>query len=106
MSLARHLDSLSVYRASAYRIQPAVGDAEDLLDEGGGLNAAFEDLGRGPLLQVLRDPSVDAVMMADGDLVVEVRRDGDRLCLEVRWGSQQVVEERLPLPSSHNVRDL
>ena len=98
MSLARHLDSLSVYRASAYRIQPAAGDAEDLLDEGGGLRTSFEEFGRGPLLQVLRDPAVDGVMMADGDLVVEVHREGDRLRLEVRWGAQQVVEERLPVP--------
>jgi PfaD family protein len=98
LSLARHLDALSVYCASAYRIVPGSGDAEDLLDQGGGLSGAFESVGRAPLLQVLRDPSVAGVMMADGDLEVEVKREGDRLKLSVRWAGQAVVEEDLPVP--------
>ena len=98
MSIAPHFDALSVYRARAVRIVPESGDPEDLLDEGGGLEESFEKHGRGPLIAVLRDVAVRAVLLADGDLEVEAQRILQGALLQVRWGGRTVVEENVAIP--------
>jgi trans-AT polyketide synthase/acyltransferase/oxidoreductase domain-containing protein len=103
MSIARHLDTLGVYGAMATRVTPVDGEPEDLMCEGGGLEAAFERLGRRPLLAVLMDASVQAILLGDGALTVEVERvaggrGGASGRFQVRYGDTVVVDEVVEVP--------
>lgn len=98
MSLAAHFEALAAYGAMAVRIRTAQGDPEDLMSDGGGLQDAFETLGRGVLLSVLADPVVTEVVLADGDLEVSARRSGSRARLAVRWSDVAVVDEAVDIP--------
>lgn len=100
MSIAHHLDALAVYGASAIRVSPRDGDPEDLLGDGGQLADAFERIGQGPLLDVLRDAEVDSVMLGDADLTVEVRRTAAGARLRVAWGARVVVDEAVEIPEA------
>ena len=84
MSLSQHLQTLERYGASAIRVVPVNGEDEMELGEGGQLEPQFAALGRGPLLEVLQDPKVHQVTLADGDLEVEATRDGAKARLDVR----------------------
>lgn len=98
MSLAAHFDTLGAYGAMAVRIQPLEGAPEDLMSDGGGLQDAFDTLGRGPLIGVLADPAVGEVLLADGDLQVQVVRSGTRAQLSVRWGAEVIVQQDVDIP--------
>ena len=98
MPVADHFDTLAIYGAAAYRITPADGDPEDLLGEGGNLQARYEEHGRRALVGVLRDASIKAVLMGDGDLIVEVQRSGSGARLQVTWGDDNVVDEQVEIP--------
>jgi PfaD family protein len=98
MSVAEHFDVLSIYRAAATRVVPVEGDPEDLLDEGGGLQAAFESIGQRPLVGVLRDGSIQAVLLADGELAVEVARSAAGARLTVKWADKVIVDEAVEIP--------
>ena len=98
MSVVDHFDALLSYGATAYRIVPTEGEPEDLVGEGGGLQAAFEEQGQRQLLGVLRDAAVHAVMLADGDLAVEAERTSTGARLVVRWGETTVLEETVEIP--------
>jgi len=100
MSIARHFDTLSRYGAGAARVVPLEGEPEDLLDAGGALELQYEVLGRAPLLEVLRDPSVSEVLLADGDLSVTAKRDGGRARLAVRWGAVVISDALVDLPTA------
>jgi PfaD family protein len=101
VSIAEHLEPLSVYDAMAIRIVPNDGEPEDMLGEGGGLEAAFEHLGQHALLAVLRDPGVASIMLADGDLRIEAHRQQGGGVLRILWSDRVVVEQavEIPLPS-------
>lgn len=98
MSIAHHFDALGVYRAAAVRVSPRDGDPDDLLGEGGGLAEAFETIGQGPLIQVLRDGQVESILLGDGDLVIEAIRTPGGAKLKVAWGSRVVVDEAVEIP--------
>lgn len=98
MSLAAHFDALAPYRAAAVRIVPTAGDPEDLMSEGGGLQDAFDALGRAPLLAVLRDPAVGSVVLADGGLQIQVDREGARGRFAIRWDDAPVLDVAVDLP--------
>lgn len=98
MTITAHFDALSVYAAGAIRLVPAEGEPEDLLGQGGGLRDAFDRVGQGPLLGVLRDPRISGVTLADGELEVSALRDGPSGRLRVMWGQQTVVDERVDIP--------
>ncbi|MFK7928771.1 MAG: hypothetical protein AB8H79_11330, partial [Myxococcota bacterium] len=74
MTIAQHLDALSVYGAGALRIVPRTGDDEVQLGDGGGLEMQFDTLGRGPMIDVLRDTEVTGITLADGELEIEATR--------------------------------
>jgi PfaD family protein len=99
MSIARHFDALAVYRSAACRIVPVEGEPEDLVGEGGGLERAFEERGRGALVGVLRDPEVAEVFLADGDLQIRLGRLGAGGRLVVAWNGAQVVDEPVSIPA-------
>jgi len=99
MSTSPHFDTLAAYEAEALRIEPASGEPQDLVREGGQLATAFERLGRGPLVSVLRDPEVRSVRLGHGDLVVTLSREGSAGRLVVRWGDDPpVIDEVVSLP--------
>jgi trans-AT polyketide synthase, acyltransferase and oxidoreductase domains len=98
MSITTHFDALGVYTAGAIRLVPVEGDPEDLVGEGGGLQEAFDRLGQGPLVGVLRDSRISSVVLGDGDLQVTVSRDGDAGRLRVVWQDHAVVDERVEIP--------
>jgi trans-AT polyketide synthase/acyltransferase/oxidoreductase domain-containing protein len=98
MGIARHLDALAIYRAGAVRVIPRDGDPEDLLGDGGGLEAEFERHGHGPLLEVLRDAEVTGILLGDGDLVVEVERKGGDARIRTRWKDRIIVDEVVEIP--------
>lgn len=98
MPTSAHFDTLSAYRAAAIRIEPIDGEADAQLGEGGDLANAFERLGRGALVGVLRDASVRRVELVDGDLTVSVTRQGRDGRLQVAWGDDAVVDEVIPVP--------
>ena len=98
MPVADHFDTLAIYGAAAYRITPVEGDPEDLLGEGGQLQARYEEHGRRALLGVLRDAAIKGVLLADGDLVVEVERAGSGARLSVKWADDVVVDEPVEIP--------
>lgn len=98
MSLAAHFDTLSIYGAMAVRIQPAGESPEDLMSDGGQLQETFDRLGRGPLLAVLGDPSIEEVLLADGELQVTARRAGTRARLSVAWGDVTIVDDEVDIP--------
>ncbi|MEZ4319584.1 MAG: PfaD family polyunsaturated fatty acid/polyketide biosynthesis protein [Myxococcota bacterium] len=98
MSLASHFQALAAYRASAVRIAPVQGEPEDLMSEGGGLQEAFDALGRGPLVGVLRDPDIGSVMLADGSLQIRLQRDGSLGRLAVRWDDDVIVDQPVEIP--------
>jgi len=105
MSIAAHLETLDPYGAGAVRVVPRDGEPELQLGEGGGLEAAFQAHGRGPLVEVLRDPRVAGVTLADGALEIEATRDGSRARLVVRHDGQSVVEETIEIPPPSPVSD-
>ncbi len=98
MSLASHFSTLAAYQASAVRIVPTEGEPEDLMSEGGGLENAFESLGRSTLLGVLRDPLVGSVLLADGDLQIRAVREGGRGRFAVQWGEDLIVDQHVDIP--------
>jgi PfaD family protein len=98
MATSAHFETLSAYQAAAVRIEPAEGEPDDQVGQGGGLADAFERLGRGALVGVLRDPAVAAVQLTDGDLQVRVSRRGAGARLTVAWGDQAVVDEQVMVP--------
>lgn len=100
MPIARHLDSLGVYGAMATRITPVDGDPEDLMTEGGGLEEAFERLGRRPLMAVLRDRDVESVLLGDGELTIEAERVGGNGRFQVKYGDTVVVDEVVEIPTA------
>lgn len=104
MTIAHHLDALSVYGAGALRIVPRDGDDEVQLGEGGALEDRFEALGRGPLVEVLRDAGVSAVTLADGSLEIEAARNGNGARLTVRYDGQSIVDEEIEIPPPSPVR--
>ncbi len=97
--MVHHFDALSVYRAGALRLVPVAGTPEDLLQDGGGLAEAFDLVGQGPIVGVLRDSSIAAVVLSDGELSVEVRRDGAGARLIVRWSGVVAVDDAVEVPS-------
>jgi len=98
MSITRHFDALTVYGASAMRLLLTEGEPEDMLGDGGLLGDRFEEIGRSVLLSVLADASVAGVLLADGDLSIEVGRTGAGARFQVKWGSQPVVDEHVEIP--------
>lgn len=98
MSVAEHFEALSIYGASVVRIAPVGGEPEDLVGDGGGLAAAFEQHGQRALVGVLRDPDVQRVVLADGELEVSVERAGGGGRLVVKQGTLQVVDETVEIP--------
>lgn len=98
MSIARHLDTLGVYQAMAVRVVPVDGEPEDLVGEGGGLADAFDRVGQRPLVGVLRDARVSAVLLGDGDLSIELGRVGGQGRMKVAWGGRVVVDETVDIP--------
>ncbi len=99
MTIARHFDSLADYQAGAVRVVPVEGEPEDLLGQGGGLQAAFDRLGQRPLVGVLRDPAVASVTLADGELLVSLQRVGAGGRLRVMWADDNVVvDEHVEVP--------
>jgi PfaD family protein len=98
MSIAHHLDALSVYGAGAIRIEPADGEAEFQLGEGGGLELGYEEHGRGPLLAVLRDARVVGITLADGPLEVEVGRASGLARILIRWDGQVLTDDAVDIP--------
>ncbi len=99
MPTSAHFDTLSAYQAAAVRIEPVEGEPDDLVGEGGGLALAFEQIGRGPLVSVLRDPTVVHVQLVDGDLTVAVHREGRHGRLTVAWADEKVVDEVVAVPA-------
>ncbi len=99
MSAQSHFETLSVYRAAAIRMVPTDGEAQDWVGEGGGLSQSFEQLGRGTIIGVLRDPGVAEISLGDGDLLVKVFRDGSGGRLEVSWAGEAVVSEAVAIPT-------
>jgi trans-AT polyketide synthase/acyltransferase/oxidoreductase domain-containing protein len=95
--LARHFERLAIYQASAVRLEPGTGDPEDLVGEGGGLQVAFAEHGRGPAVEVLRDGGLAAVRLADGDLEVAVERQKGSARMIVRWSGSIVVDEEVEI---------
>lgn len=98
MSVAEHFEALSIYGASVVRIAPVGGEPEDLVGDGGELASAFEQHGQRVLVGVLRDPEVQRVVLADGDLEVSVERDGAAGRLSVRRGELQILDEGVEIP--------
>ncbi|NCG19726.1 MAG: PfaD family polyunsaturated fatty acid/polyketide biosynthesis protein [Rhodobacterales bacterium] len=98
MSVAEHFDTLSIYRATAVRIFPVEGEPEDLLVEGGGLADQFEILGQRSLVGILRDGKIRRVILADGDLQVQVTREDAGARLSVIWGDDTVVDSLVEIP--------
>jgi trans-AT polyketide synthase/acyltransferase/oxidoreductase domain-containing protein len=98
MSLAPHFDALAPYGAMAVRIVPTAGDPEDQMSEGGGLQDAFDALGRAALVAVLRDPGVGEVLLADGSLQIRLERSGAQGRLRVQWDDDVVVDQPVDLP--------
>jgi trans-AT polyketide synthase/acyltransferase/oxidoreductase domain-containing protein len=98
MSIAAHFDALAPYSAGAIRLVPAQGEPEDWLGEGGGLQGAFDRLGQGPLLGVLRDPRIVSITLADQELEITAQREGSLGRLKVAWGGEAVVDERVEIP--------
>ncbi|HHO50806.1 MAG TPA: PfaD family polyunsaturated fatty acid/polyketide biosynthesis protein [Deltaproteobacteria bacterium] len=99
MSIATHFDALAVYRASAIRLVPTEGEPEDLLRDGGGLQASFDRLGQRVLLEVLRDPRIAEATLADGELSVTALREGAGGRLRVSWGDRVVVDDVVEIPT-------
>jgi trans-AT polyketide synthase, acyltransferase and oxidoreductase domains len=99
VSFAEHFDAMTCYRAAAIRIIGVHGEPDDVMEEGGGLEEAFPSVGRGPLLAVLADPAVQAVLIADGELQIELRREQGHALLLVRWSDEEVVRERVSPPT-------
>ena len=104
MSIAHHLERLSLYGAGAIRVVPTAGEDEFQLGEGGGLEAAYEEHGRAPLLDVLRDPAVSGLTLADGSLEVEAVRADGAVRVSVRWDGQVLTDDRVDLPPASPVR--
>lgn len=98
MSIAHHLERLSVYDAGAIRIAPTEGEAEFQLGEGGGLEAAYDEHGRAPLLDILRDTRVESLTLADGPLEIEARRADGAVQVSVRWDGRVLADDRVDLP--------
>lgn len=103
MSVAHHLDSLAAYGAQAVRVTPLEGEPEDLLLEGGGLGDAYERLGQGPIVGVLRDARISAVTLGDGELVIEAVRTKDGARFRVAWGDRTVIDEVIEVPEASAV---
>lgn len=98
MTIAHHLEALDAYGAGAVRVEPRDGEPEFQLGEGGGLGDRFDTLGRAPLLEVLRDPRVAGVTLADGPLEIEARREGGGARLAIRHDGNSIVDERIEIP--------
>jgi len=94
-----HFDTLSEYGAETVRVIPATGDPEEQRGAGGGLEEAFERIGQEPLVGILRDPSVRAVLLCDGELMVEARRAPEGSFLMVSWAGEPVLETPVVVPS-------
>lgn len=98
MSIAHHLETLSVYDAGAIRIAPVEGEDEFQLGEGGGFEAAYARHGRDPLLEVLRDSRVSGITVADGALEVEAIRRNGAVRVAVRFDGQVLTDETVDIP--------
>lgn len=98
MTIAQHLEPLQAYGASAIRLAPITGEPELQLSEGGGLEQAFDRLGRAPLLEALRDPRLAEITLADGDLEIRAARDAGQTRLSVTFGGRVVFDEPIELP--------
>ena len=98
ISIANHLESLSAYGATAVRVVPNTGEPEDLVGEGGELADRFDELGRQLMVDVMRDARVEEVLLADGELQIELRRTTLGAKLRVAWGTQTVVDEEVDVP--------
>lgn len=98
MSIGAHFDTLAPYRAAAVRLVPIEGEPEYLLEEGGGLADAFDRIGQGVLLGVLRDARIAGVTLADGELRVTVSREGAAGRLVVAWSDKVIVDEAVEIP--------
>jgi trans-AT polyketide synthase/acyltransferase/oxidoreductase domain-containing protein len=101
MSITSHLETLSSYGATASRIEPVEGPPEDLIASGGDLATAFDELGHGPLLSVLRDESIGCVLLADGDLEVTARSGVDSVEISVSRGGRQITRYSVVGAPSH-----
>lgn len=99
MSIAAHLENLQRYDAGAIRLVPVDGEEELVLSEGGGLELAYERLGRSVLVEVLRDARVAEVMLGDGPLEIQATREGTRARLIVRHDGDLIVDEPVDLPA-------
>jgi PfaD family protein len=98
VTVTQHLDTLSAYEAGAVRLALVEGEPELMLGEGGGLEDRYETLGRGPLLEVLRDPAVLSITLADGALEIEAVRDAGGARLAVRYDAQVITSEPMEIP--------
>lgn len=98
MSIAHHLEALSVYGAGAIRIEPTDGEPEFQLGEGGGLELAYETHGRSLLLDVLRDARVGSITLADGPLEVEASRASGLARIVIRWDGTILTDDSIDIP--------
>lgn len=81
------------------RVVGSDGDSEDWLGAGGQLAERFESLGRTLLLHGLTDRAVQAILLADGPLEIELHREEGDARLLVRWGGSVAVNTRVPIPA-------
>jgi hypothetical protein len=88
---------LSAYGATAVRLFPREGEPEDFVRAGGRLAQTFEHFGSKILTDVLRDPQVTGMLLADGALEIEARRWAGHALLRVRWGAQVLREDAFVL---------
>ncbi len=91
MDVAQHL---SAYGAAHTNWVDVTGRAHVSEQDGGGLEASFDHVGRSLLVDVLRDGHRE-VVLSDGELSVAARYSADGARLEVRWGETLVVDEPL-----------
>ena len=87
---------MQAYGAAQGRWTGADGTTEEASGTGGGLVAAVETHGVGPLASRLSDG--DALHLEDAGVTLELRRTGAHAVLRVNWASGPAYEETLPVP--------
>jgi len=91
------LEVIDRYQATRARLVSGEREASRS-GPGGGLAAAVERLGLGPLVGLLHELSdLDSLALEDGDVTLALERDGDSARMVVAWASGEQLEERLAL---------